>query len=135
MAPGYKARLTGPGGFGSFEAYTGGTVIKDTLSKIEAAIAKIQAGGSAEKAELVALLGKLKAELAALPESRVEEARSIGYFTEAAAHEVTRANSSVQLRNLSISGISYAVKGFEVSHPQLVAVVNELCMTLARMGI
>lgn len=110
-------------------------MIKDTLSKIESAIAKIKAGGSAEKAELVSLLSKLKAELAELPASRIDEARSIGYFTEAAAHEVTRENSSVQLRNLSISGISYAVKGFEVSHPQMVSVVNEICMILARMGI
>lgn len=110
-------------------------MIKDTLNKVEAAIAKINAGGSADKAELVALLGKLKAELAALPESRLDEARSIGNFTEAAAHEVTRQDSTLQLRNLSISGISYAVKGFEVSHPQLVSVANEICMILARMGI
>ena len=110
-------------------------MIKDTLAKIESAIAKVQAGDSKEKAELVALLGRLKAELAELPPSRLDEARSIGYFTEAAAHEVTRGNSSVQLKNLSISGISYAVKGFEASHPQMVSVVNEICMILARMGI
>ena len=110
-------------------------MIKDTLSKIETAISKVQAGEFSNKAELVALLGKLKAELAALPASRLDEARSIGNFTEAAAHEVTRGAASVQLKNLSISGISYAVKGFEVSHPQLVSVVNEICMILARMGI
>ncbi|MDA8130823.1 MAG: DUF4404 family protein [Elusimicrobia bacterium] len=110
-------------------------MIKNTLAKIESAIAKIQAGKSEEKDELVALLGKLKTELAELPESRLDEVKSIGYFTEAAAHEVTRENASMQLRNLSISGISYAVKGFEVSHPQLVSVVNEICMILARMGI
>lgn len=107
----------------------------EALLKIEAAIAKIQAGNSAEKAELVALLKKLKEELAALPESRTDDVRSVGNFTAAAAHEVTRENSSVQLRNLSISGISYAVKGFEVSHPELVSVVNEICMILARLGI
>lgn len=110
-------------------------MIKDTLSKIESAIAKVQAGDSKEKGELVALLNKLKAELAALPESKLDDARSVGYFTEAAAHEVTRGNASVQLKNLSISGISYAVKGFEVSHPQIVSVANEICMILARMGI
>lgn len=110
-------------------------MIQDTLKKIESAIAKVQAGDSRDKAELVALLGKLKAELAALPPSRLDEARSIGNFTEAAAHEVTRGEGSVQLKNLSISGISYAVKGLEASHPQLVSVVNELCMILARMGI
>lgn len=110
-------------------------MIKDTLDKIESAIAKVSAGNSAQKAELVVLLGRLKNELAALPESRLDEARSIGNFTEAAAHEVTRPDASLQLRNLSISGISYAVKGFEASHPQLVSVTNEICMILARMGI
>ena len=110
-------------------------MIKDTLSKIESAIAKIQAGKSAEKAALVALLEKLKTELAELPSSRAEEAKSIGYFTEVAAHEVTRESASPQLQNLSISGISYAVKGFEASHPGLVSVVNDLCMMLARIGI
>jgi hypothetical protein len=110
-------------------------VITETLSKIESAIARIQAGESREKAELVQLLNKLKAELAKLPPSKADDARSIVNFTEAAAHEVTRENGSVQLRNLSVSGISYAVKGFEATHPQLVSVVNEICMTLARMGI
>ncbi|MDO8806083.1 MAG: DUF4404 family protein [Elusimicrobiota bacterium] len=110
-------------------------MINDTLSKIESAIAKVQAGNSSDKAELVALLNKLKSELSALPASKLDDARSVGYFTEAAAHEVTRENSSVQLKNLSISGISYAVKGFEVTHPELVSVVNEICMILARMGI
>lgn len=110
-------------------------MIKDTLSKIESAIARVQAGDSGEKARLVELLGQLKAELAALPEARLDEARSIGNFTEAAAHEVTREGGSVQLRNLSISAISYAVKGFEATHPRLVSVANEICMILARMGI
>lgn len=110
-------------------------MIKDTLAKIEAAIVKVEAGKSPEKAELVALLKRLKSELSTLPETRIDDIRSVGYFTEAAAHEVTRDNSSPQLKNLSISGISYAVKGFEVSHPGLVSVVNEICMILARMGI
>ncbi len=110
-------------------------MIKDTLAKIESAIARVQAGDAAEKDRLVRLLGQLKEELASLPPSRADEARSIGNFTEAAAHEVSREDGSVQLRNLSISGISYAVKGFEATHPKLVAVVNEICMLLAGMGI
>jgi hypothetical protein len=110
-------------------------MIKETLSRIEAAIAKIQSRNSKEKAELVKLLNDLKSELAAVPESRSDDARSVGYFTEAAAHEVTRDNGSVQLKNLSISGIAYSVKGFEVTHPKLVSVANELCLILARMGI
>ncbi|OIO00794.1 MAG: hypothetical protein AUJ51_09670 [Elusimicrobia bacterium CG1_02_56_21] len=108
---------------------------KETLSKIESAILKIESGKAAEKTELVSLLKKLKEEIALLPESNIDEVRSVGYFTEAAAHEVTREKSDAQLKSLSISGISYAVKGFEVSHPALVSVVNELCMILSRMGI
>lgn len=110
-------------------------MIKETLSRIVSAIDKIQAVDARDKAELVALLNKLKAELAALPESRMEEARSIAHFTETAAHEVTRTEKSVQLKNLAISGIAYSVKGFEASHPKLVEMANEICMILARMGI
>lgn len=110
-------------------------MIKETLSKIESAIAKIQAADGKDKAELVSLLGKLKNELAALPESRMDDARSIAHFTETAAHEVTRSNKSAERKNLSISGIAYSVKGFEASHPQLVEITNEICMLLARMGI
>ncbi|OGS06997.1 MAG: hypothetical protein A2270_05860 [Elusimicrobia bacterium RIFOXYA12_FULL_51_18] len=110
-------------------------MIKETLSKIESAISKIQAGDGKEKAELISLLSKLKAELSALPESRIDDARSIAHFTETAAHEATRANKSLERKNLSISGIAYSVKGFEASHPQLVEITNEICMILARMGI
>ena len=110
-------------------------MINETLSKIESAIARIQAGDSREKAELVALLNKLKSELSEVPASKLDDARSVGFFMDAAAHEVTRENSNAQLRNLSVSGISYAVKGFEATHPQLVSVANEICMILARMGI
>lgn len=110
-------------------------MIKETLLKIESAISRIQAADGKEKAELVALLRKLKDELAALPESRLDDASSIAHFTETAAHEATRAGTSVERKNLSISGIAYSVKGFEASHPALVEVANEICMMLARMGI
>ncbi|MBU2573358.1 MAG: DUF4404 family protein [Elusimicrobia bacterium] len=110
-------------------------MIKDTLSKIESAIAKVRKIDNKDTAGLVELLTALKAELEALPESRMDDARSIAHFTEAAAHEVSRADKSAQLRNLSIAGISYAVKGFEASHPKLVDVVNDICVTLSRIGI
>ncbi|MFA6433562.1 MAG: DUF4404 family protein [Elusimicrobiales bacterium] len=110
-------------------------MIKETLLKIESAIARIQAADGKEKAELVALLRKLKDELADLPESSLDDARSIAHFTETAAHEVTRSNKSLERSNLSISGMAYSVKGFEASHPALVELTNEICMMLARMGI
>lgn len=110
-------------------------MIKDILSKMETAIDKMNRKGGADAEALAKLLAELKTELQALPESRLEEARSIANFTEAAAHEVSRSNQSMQLKNLSTSGISYAVKGFEASHPRLVDLANEICMALSRMGI
>ena len=110
-------------------------MIKDTLARIETAIARIQAADGSEKDELIALLKKLKDELSALPESKLDDARSIAHFAETAAHEVTRTGKSVERSNLSISGMAYSVKGFEASHPDLVKVVNEICMMLARIGI
>ena len=110
-------------------------MIKETLSKIESAIARIRAADGKEKARLVSLLNQLKAELAALPESKMADARSLAHFTETAAHEVTRADRSAELKNLSISGMTFSVKGFEVSHPRLVEITNEICLMLARMGI
>ena len=65
-------------------------MINETLSNIESAIAKVQAGNSAEKAELVALLNKLKLELSTLPASKLDAIRSVGYFTEAAAREAVK---------------------------------------------
>lgn len=110
-------------------------MIKDTLAKMEAAIEKVKAMEGADAAALAKLLAGLKAELEALPESRMDEARSVAHFTEAAAHEITRSQKSMQLKSLSIAGISYAVKGFEASHPKLVDVANDICMLLSRMGI
>ena len=110
-------------------------MIKETLAKVESAIARIQAAEGKEKAELVSLLTQLKTELAALPESRMDDARSVAHFTETAAHEATRAGRNTELKDLSISGMEASVKGFEVSHPRMVEITNEICMILARMGI
>ena len=110
-------------------------MIKETLSKIESAIARIEAADRREKAELIELLKELKKELSSLPDSGMDAARSLAHFTETAAHEVTRSERSNELKNLSISGIAYSVKGFEVSHPRLVEITNQVCMMLARMGI
>lgn len=110
-------------------------MLNDTLAKIETAIAKVKALQGEDAATLAKLLCDLKTELESLPESRMEEARSIAHFTEAAAHEISRSQKSMHLKSLSIAGISYAVKGFEASHPRLVDVANDICMLLSRMGI
>ena len=110
-------------------------MIKDTLSKIETIISRVGELDSPDKAELLALLGKMKAEITALPVSRTEEASSLANFAQAAAHEASRKNGDERLRELSIEALSRSVKSFEASHPALVDTVNDICLMLSRIGI
>jgi len=110
-------------------------VIKDTLAKIESAIARVGTLDAGNKTELVSLLNKLKSEIAALPASHMEKASSLANFAQAAAHETARENTDPRLKTLSIEGLSQSVKSFEASHPVLVDTVNEICMMLSQIGI
>ena len=84
---------------------------------------------------MIRLLQELKAEVGALPAAQIEKARSIAQFAEAAAHEAARKDQSAKLQELSRAGLRESVTGFEVSHPGLTAVVNDICNLLAGMGI
>jgi hypothetical protein len=110
-------------------------MLKDTLSKIESAIARLDKPDTAEKRELAALLQKLKAEVGGLPPELLEKANSMANFAQAAAHEASREKGDEKLKSLSIEGLSYSVKSFEASHPVLVDTVNDICLMLARIGI
>ncbi|OGS13050.1 MAG: hypothetical protein A2234_09630 [Elusimicrobia bacterium RIFOXYA2_FULL_58_8] len=110
-------------------------MIKDTLAKIESAIARVGTLDTKEKKELVALLTKLKAEIGSLPASHMEKASSLANFAQAAAHETARETTDARLKALSIEGLASSVKSFEASHPVLVDTVNDICLMLARIGI
>ncbi|HOX23120.1 MAG TPA: DUF4404 family protein [Elusimicrobiales bacterium] len=110
-------------------------MIKDTLSKLEATIKRVESVDSKHKKELLALLNKLKTEVAALPHSHAAQANSIANFAQAAAHEAICDGSDARMRELSREGLLYAAKKFEVSHPVLVGVVNDICRMLAQIGI
>lgn len=109
-------------------------MIHDTLSKIESRIG--QSGVKEDtKAELLTLLGTLKAEVAELSKTHGEEAQSIAGFTEVSAHEVTREEPNPALVKHSLDGLAASVGGFEKSHPRLVEIVNRICTTLSNLGI
>ena len=84
-------------------------MIKETVKKIEAAIRETQASGPKNKAELIKLLEQLKRELK-------EEMRS---HVLAAVDE--------ELREAAIE--------FDTAHPKLGAVLGEVSMLLAKIGI
>jgi hypothetical protein len=110
-------------------------MIKDTLAKLEAAIARAEAIKSGDKTELVTLLKKLKDEVAGLAPEHAEQAGSMANFAQAAAHETARADADQRLKTISIEGLGQSVKSFEASHPVLTDTVNDICLMLARMGI
>ena len=110
-------------------------MIQDTVSRVEAAIKRLGTKDKKTRSELIALLGKLKEEIAILEEAHGEHAASIVGFAEAAAHEATRRERSPELLRLSSAGLSWSVKGFETSHPRLVEAADNICRFLSALGI
>lgn len=86
-------------------------MIDETLAKIEAAIKQVRAADPKEREELIRLLEKLKADL-----------RAGGAPGGAGLAAARRA-------------LEESMVGYEASHPQLAAVVNEICTMLASVGI
>ena len=110
-------------------------MLKDTLKRLEDISQKIKTKNPENKAELVSLLEKLKSEVEAVNHDKADEAKSVAHFAEAAFHEAGRDIKNDELMDLSLEGLEHSVKSFEVSHPKLVQVVNEICVLLARIGI
>ena len=110
-------------------------MIEETIVKIEQAIRRAGESDPKHKAELVRLLEQLKSELRSLPSAQGDKARSIAHFAEAAAHEAARQEKSPELLGLSRRALKESVVGFEVSHPQLTAVVGKMCDLLSAIGI
>jgi hypothetical protein len=110
-------------------------VIRDQIDKIEARLRESKAVGEGDRAELLALLESLKAEIATLSRTNREQAESITGFAELSAREATRDEKSPTLLTLSIKGLAASVQGFETSHPRLVEIINRFCTMLSNLGI
>jgi len=110
-------------------------MIEDRLKKIEEQIGAAGNIPEQSKTELLSLLAALRSEIAALPSSRDDEARSIAAFAEASAHEATRNSKKPKLLEAAISGLTGSVEEFETSHPDLAAVLNRLAAVLSNMGM
>ena len=110
-------------------------MIKDRLDKIEERLKQSNTVKESEKAELLSILTTLRTEIAGLSQTHHEQAESIAGFAELSANEATRSEKSPELFNLSINGLTSSVQGFEVSHPELVGIINTFCTMLAKLGI
>jgi Domain of unknown function (DUF4404) len=110
-------------------------MIHDTIAELEARIDKTDAVKPASKTELLRLLATLRAEIAALSQTHVDDAESIAGFATVSTHEAIRQNKNPELMKLSREGLASSVTEFEKSHPGLVQIVNRICETLANLGI
>ena len=110
-------------------------MIEDTIGKIEAKIQGAEAIKDERRGELLQLLGTLKAEVAELSKTHVEQAESIAGFAELSTHEAIRSEQNPRLLKLSLEGLSSSVEELEESHPRLVRIVNAISNTLSNLGI
>lgn len=107
----------------------------ETLKRIEDILKNNDELTQAQKLELADLLLSLKNELKTLSGEHSESALSIVNFTQAIAHESSRKSKNPKLIQLSLDGLSSAVKEFEITHPELVVSINNFCLALSGMGI
>jgi hypothetical protein len=109
-------------------------MIQDRLEKIEERLKQSKITDN-EKAELLNLMASLKTEIAGISQTHLEQAESIAGFAELSTREATRTEKSQELFDLSVEGLTTSVREFEVSHPDLVEVINRFCTMLANLGI
>ena len=102
-------------------------MIENTISEIEARIGGAESVSAERRAELLKLLGTLKAEVAALSQTHGEQADSIAGFAQLSAHEATRTEQNPQLRELSLQGLRSSVE-------DTVAELRSMYATLAHRG-
>ncbi|HMV43218.1 MAG TPA: DUF4404 family protein [Leptospiraceae bacterium] len=109
-------------------------MIQDTITKIEENIRDSKSLDVAKKEELLGLVVSLKKEVVELSATNKEDAETVANFTKASTHEVIKSNKNKDLIDLSIKGLSESVSKFEASHPDLVSVVNSICVSLSNSG-
>lgn len=110
-------------------------MIDDTLSRIEKSISSAETLPTERKEELLSLVNSLKNEIHGLGEPFSDEAGSIIRYTESSVLEAVRGQPDSELLDYTIAGLSLSVKKFEVSHPILTGIINNIGQTLGNIGI
>jgi predicted TIM-barrel enzyme len=110
-------------------------MLDETLTKLETNIRASEAIQADKKAELLRLMATLKSEIAVLEHTHVEHAESVIGLAERSMHEAIRQPKDPQLAASALQELAASVAELEVSHPQLVNVVNAISVLLANIGI
>ena len=110
-------------------------MIEQTLSRIENTISSAETLGHDRKEELLSLVTDLKAEIRSLEDQHKDDAGSIARYTESSVSEAVKEQQDTELLDHTLAGLSLSVKKFEVSHPTLIGIINNIGQTLGNIGI
>jgi ABC-type transporter Mla subunit MlaD len=106
----------------------------ERIQKIKSAVEAADHISPEKKAELLAVLAKLKPAIAKVAQTHQEDAQSISEFIEASAHEVVRNNKPREGVESVLHKLKQSVEKFEASHPDLSAFVTEYSALLSSYG-
>lgn len=110
-------------------------MIDETIKRIEHTVASSETLASDRKSELLDLIADLKNEIETLDESQHEALGSVARYTEASIREAVKEDKDDELLDYTLNGLSLSVRRFEVSHPTLMNVINNIGQTLSSSGI
>lgn len=109
-------------------------MLHETIKRIETEV-ESNITNETQKQELLELIAYLKVEIESLKDNHHDDARSIAGFTETGVVEATREYRDEVLLNHALTGMKLSVKRFEVSHPNLIGLINAIGRTLSSIGI
>ena len=110
------------------------TMPQNTIERIEA---RIRSGKVSEenKVKLLALVERLKKEIGSLSESDGERALKIAKLAEESSVLAVGEERDPETLRFMLETLGKTVGEFNVTHPRLVSIVNELSLMLASIGI
>jgi prefoldin subunit 5 len=108
---------------------------EERIQKIKSAVEAADHISPEKKAELLAMLAKLKPAIAKVAQTHEEDAESISRFVEASAHEAAKKKKHPEGVEKVLQGLKQSVEKFEASHPDLTAFVTEYSAMLSSLGV
>ena len=108
---------------------------EERIQKIKSAAEAADHIPPEKKAEVLAVLAKLKPAIAKVAQTHQEDAQSISQFIEASAHEAAKEKKHPEGLERVLGKLKQSVQKFEASHPELTAFVTEYSALLSSYGI
>ena len=107
----------------------------ERIQKIKSAVEGADHISPEKKAELLAVLAKLKPAIRKVAKTHEQEAESISRYVEASAHEAAGKKKHPERLDKVLHRLKQSVEKFEASHPDLTAFVTEYSAVLSGLGI